>query len=299
MEIKQKKKKTSGIYKITNTITGKIYVGQSSTLDSRWWKHQWFLNNGSHHNRHLQASWNKYGAEAFTFEIIEECAPNLLDEKEAYWINYYDSYYHGYNLDFGGQGIRGYKHTEEEIQKMRRIQAPAIVLQFDLEFNLIKRWDGGATHIHKVLGFTSQSISLRCRHLIHPTMTPYKYCYWVYEDEYRSKNFTWDNYLKNIPATSIGDICKLKTKENIIQYDENRNFIKLWSDLGELLDQGYDVDRIRLICNHTGKLKTYKNYIWAYESYDFSDGYFDVLHKPKKNHLLECAKLIKLIVTVI
>ena len=46
---------------------------------------------------------HKYGKENFTIEVIEKCDQQLLNEREKYWINYYDSYEKGYNSTLGGQ----------------------------------------------------------------------------------------------------------------------------------------------------------------------------------------------------
>ena len=45
----------------------------------------------------------KYGVEHFSCSVIETCAENELDEKEIYWINFYDSYKKGYNMTIGGK----------------------------------------------------------------------------------------------------------------------------------------------------------------------------------------------------
>lgn len=285
--MKMAKQIAKGIYKITNKVNGKIYIGQSSNLIGRWVKHKNFLKNDNHHNRHLQAAWNKYGEDNFIFEVIEECDIDELDDKENYWINYYDSYHNGYNLDYGGKGIRGYKHTSAEINKMRRIQNTPIILQFDLNFNFVKRWIGGATHISKELHITRQSIVSRCRHIMRGEMSPYKGYYWVYEAEYESDNFSWDKYLNNIPAIKVSSLYKFKMTKNIVQYDRNFSLIRVWDSLNGLMDEGYDIDRIRIICNKKGNFKTHHDYIWAYEGYDFSDGYFDDIkyyyNNPRKN----------------
>ena len=49
------------------------------------------LNNKKHWNKHLQSSWNKYGAEQFTFETLEQVETEALTERVQYWINYYNS----------------------------------------------------------------------------------------------------------------------------------------------------------------------------------------------------------------
>lgn len=153
-----------GIYSITNKVNGKMYVGQSSDIENRWKKHIRFLNDKSHHNKHLQAAWNKFGEENFEFKVIEECKENELNERETYYISKYDTYNSGYNLDLGGEGIRGYKHTPEQILKMRKAHNPLVVLQFDLSKNLIKRWDGGIGRVNKELHYTRECIRRLCCH---------------------------------------------------------------------------------------------------------------------------------------
>jgi len=53
--------------------------------------------------------------ENFLFEVIEEVENEKLDEREKYWINYYDSYYNGYNATLGGRLIELYNWNIEEI----------------------------------------------------------------------------------------------------------------------------------------------------------------------------------------
>jgi len=76
-----------GIYKITNLINGRVYVGQSDNLTNRKQNHFYRLERNEHHNEHLQKSYNKYGKEKFIFEIIEET--DDLDNREIFWVNEY------------------------------------------------------------------------------------------------------------------------------------------------------------------------------------------------------------------
>ena len=69
-------RRTCFIYAITHTASGKRYVGSSVDPHYRWIKHRCELNGNKHHCRHLQNAWNKYGACAFTFSIIETLASN-------------------------------------------------------------------------------------------------------------------------------------------------------------------------------------------------------------------------------
>lgn len=90
---------TTGIYKITNLINNKIYIGQSIHIEKRWKEHKYY---SSQEKTAIQAAFKKYGLSNFSFEVIEECSKEKLDEREIYWIKFYNSYYNGYNMTKGG-----------------------------------------------------------------------------------------------------------------------------------------------------------------------------------------------------
>ena len=111
--------KICGIYKITNKVNGKCYIGQSIDIIKRWkTEYKWY-----HVNKHLLAAFNKYGLENFNFEIIEECEPSLLNEREQFWIGIYNSFDRnfGYNKTLGGAGTPGrtFVMSEETKNKIR------------------------------------------------------------------------------------------------------------------------------------------------------------------------------------
>lgn len=92
-----------GIYKITNLVNGHSYIGQSIDIARRWRAHRSYNKTEVGH-RPLYRAFEKYGLDNFSFEIIEECDKKFLNEREQYWINYYDTFYNGYNLTEGGDG---------------------------------------------------------------------------------------------------------------------------------------------------------------------------------------------------
>ena len=93
------------IYKITNQINGKIYIGKTmKTIPERWKEHCQDYTRERCEKRPLYSAMNKYGLEAFTIEQVEECSDEILNERETYWIEYYGSFKNGYNATRGGDG---------------------------------------------------------------------------------------------------------------------------------------------------------------------------------------------------
>lgn len=116
-------KSICGIYTIQNLITGKYYVGESIRVYERWRDHLRDLRTNTHDNKHLQASYNKYGKENFSFTLIEECIPEIRFSREKYWIKEYNSFYHGYNMTEGGEDPKYYKDDNGEIKEWRHKNA--------------------------------------------------------------------------------------------------------------------------------------------------------------------------------
>lgn len=77
----------TGIYRIVHTATGREYIGQAADISQRWRAHRRRLTAGNHHAPHLQSAWAKYGATAFMFEMLEECAVAELDAREQHWLD--------------------------------------------------------------------------------------------------------------------------------------------------------------------------------------------------------------------
>jgi group I intron endonuclease len=90
-----------------------MYIGKTVNLYKRKSTHLWKLKNGLHPNNHIQSAFNKYGKENFEFVILEMCSESKLNEKEIYYIEYYDSIVTGYNQTKGGEGALGRTVTED------------------------------------------------------------------------------------------------------------------------------------------------------------------------------------------
>lgn len=112
------------IYKITNKLTGKVYIGQTIREPKiRFYEH---MNDKTSMDYFHQAV-RKYGSDNFTMEVIDSAeTQEELNNKEIYWIKYYDAYAkdetsHGYNTNYGGDMNPMFCDVvkEKHLQRMR------------------------------------------------------------------------------------------------------------------------------------------------------------------------------------
>lgn len=105
------------IYKITNTINYKCYIGQTIKVpEERWRQHKRNMNYESCKSIALYKAFRKHGIDNFTFEVIETgIAVEDLNEKEIWYIAEYCSRTNGYNMVDGGKSVRGYKFTKDTL----------------------------------------------------------------------------------------------------------------------------------------------------------------------------------------
>lgn len=102
------------IYKITNIINKKVYIGQTKqSAEQRFIQHKSHARTGHSHHK-LARALRKYGDENFIIEIIEECDYSILDDRERYWISFFNSVNEGYNTLLGGQDKSCYYIIENE-----------------------------------------------------------------------------------------------------------------------------------------------------------------------------------------
>lgn len=111
-----------GIYRIVNTVTGESYIGQSTDIAERFNQHVYHRT--ATNTFEVDKDMNVLPLDRFSFQILELCKPEELDEKESYYIDYYKSNIYGYNKIAGGQHNIGEsnpnaKLTAQEIYDIR------------------------------------------------------------------------------------------------------------------------------------------------------------------------------------
>lgn len=131
-----------GIYKITNKINGHAYIGQSIHIEERWTDEKYASKTVDHkdYDSILSRAFRKYGIENFNFEILERCSKEDLMEKEQYYINKYDTYFHGYNGTTGGEGNPNnyIKISPKDLLEIYRLLKDTTIPQKDIakQFNV-------------------------------------------------------------------------------------------------------------------------------------------------------------------
>ncbi len=154
-----------GIYKITNLINSKIYIGSSVHISNRKSGHFSHLRKNIHPNKHLQAAFNKYGEDNFVFEILETLDDSeFLRLKEDQYIKKFDATNskigynckdnvintyikftkeHRENLSKSHKGKKQSQEAKDRIRKARKNQVDCghiAILQFDLEDNFLQEY---------------------------------------------------------------------------------------------------------------------------------------------------------------
>lgn len=105
------------IYSIYNNISEKRYIGQTiQPFHKRVYQHFYQAKKGV--DTPLYHALRKYPKSNFKIEIVEECDKSLLNQREVYWINYFNTFTNGYNCDIGGAGTNQFKHSEATKMKM-------------------------------------------------------------------------------------------------------------------------------------------------------------------------------------
>lgn len=135
------------IYKITNQVNGKSYIGQTITsINTRMLKH---FSNAKKATTGIDYAIQKYGKENFEIEQVCECANENLDDLERYYIQYYNTYNDGYNLTTGGQDIST-KIQLNEFEVVHKYLAGKTIKELCELYNCCDKVISRILHDHKV-----------------------------------------------------------------------------------------------------------------------------------------------------
>ena len=128
----------TGVYKITNEVNNKVYIGQSVNIATRWSEHlrRPFNQNDKNYDSYFYRSIRKYGIENFTFVILEQCSQKNLNDREQYWINFYQAFRKefGYNLTSGGDGSQscGRFLDTDSVNEIKKLLLHTAKTQWDI-----------------------------------------------------------------------------------------------------------------------------------------------------------------------
>lgn len=144
-----------GIYKITNLLNGKSYIGQSVHIERRWIEHC-LPSKSSIISKAIQ----QYGKNNFKFEVLEECSKNQLNQRENFWIQYYNTLTpNGYNIAEDTESVHTtYCYYDKEILfsiiedlKHSNLTFKQIGEKYHLNSSTISRINSGMIHVQEGL----------------------------------------------------------------------------------------------------------------------------------------------------
>ena len=256
------------IYKIWNEDNDKLYIGQTSIgIKARWSQH---LKNYLTNNAVIYRAMRKHGAGVFHIELIEECDNSLLDEREKYWIAYYDSYHHGYNSTPGGTVLpSGKMHP--------RVNDTLIKSLWDEGFSISdiqeKTGNSNTTIREHLMDYPSYSIKESIKRASKKSGESKRIAIsqWDLNGNFINtySSLTEASEKTGIPLANIGK-CIYWTKDNempekikpkIYQYDLNGNLLNIYNTKQEAANLLHlDSGSIAKVCQ--GKRKTCGGFIW-------------------------------------
>lgn len=280
------------IYKATNIINGKVYIGQTTnTINRRRTEHYYNAMNGDS-NQVFYRAIRKYGKDSFSWEIIDKAdTKKELCEKEIYWIEYYNSYIgkkdcNGYNMSIGGEtnkgailsketrrkmsvsragkgnAMYGRKMTDAQKERLRKIATSENnptnkpVIKLSLDGKILDRYHSCAESARAIGGDTSHIASC-CRG---ERLVGYGYL-WLYEDDYDEGLVKERIKILNKSKKNLN----ISKRKKVVQLSLDGKFIKSFNSISdaEMEVTGKIVCAIGRCCR--GKAKTYKGFKWMYE----------------------------------
>lgn len=242
-----------GIYKITNKINGKCYIGQSINIEQRLKNHK-----SSKVDKPLYRAFKKYGIENFTFEILEQCKREELNEKEIKYIEIYNSTTdgNGYNLEHGGE----FKDiTLCEYSKKKQVENFKKAIK-NMPKEDFEKWHKKIGEKHK-----GKTVSEEQRKKISKTLKEY------YKDEKARERLSKNNKGKKRSLSARLKLSMSQQKvmakyaKKVLQYDLENNFITSYDSLQDVKEcnKFYNLGNISACCNN--HRKTAYGFKWKYD----------------------------------
>lgn len=267
------KNRKSGIYKFTNILNGVIYIGSASDFYNRFCDHKYDLRSNVHANNKFQRSYNKYGEENFTFEVLEivEDKTKLIEREQHYLdtllfaqeyiiSNFQDDRFGelGYNINPLANGTFGYKHTEEAKKKVGDANRHP-----NLKTRGEKHYNFGGTQSKE----TNEKRIITLKKIAQTEER--KASYKKFNDLHKENKtglYSEEAQLKRMETR----VRKIKegtyksgsggTPKKVEVYDLNKNLLVTYRTINLAVEAGYDYYKIKDVSN--GTLKNYKDLIF-------------------------------------
>lgn len=290
------------IYKITNLINGKVYIGQTVNkngfngrydrkgkgVERTYKKHENYKKLGYGYNKHLFDSIMKHGFDAFKVDEIFDISfsKEELNIKEKCWIQFYDSYKDGYNNNLGGDGNSGYEGLKGENNPMAKP-----IIQLNLDGSFVRKWSC-MEHASQELNISKSTISNMCNEKLDKNGYGYKsaggFLWMLLEDYNDGKEIIYNNM--------VGEY----NKEPVIQLSLKGKFIREFESISEASRtiKGITTGKISKCCQN--KRKSHGGFMWIYKkNYSTNNEYcWNGIHNGEKVSIiclttLECFEAIK------
>lgn len=251
------------IYKVTNKINGKIYIGKTYNFEKRKREHLYDINNNLPFHRALK----KYGIENFVWEIVDTAnSDDEAREKESQWIKELNSCIHspdsnGYNITIGGEGGVSWNSR--------------LVLQFSMEGEFVDEYLSCACADYEC-GLYSGAVQRACQDL--GSSCGYQ---WRYKDDVNSDS---------IPPYHRESSRKLE----VVQADKYGSFIKEFISVTQASKE-LSLSRSNISSCLTGRSKTCGGFQWKYAEEFYKDGCGKIEGYDIKNEIVQLTKEYKFV----
>lgn len=282
------------IYKITNKINGKVYIGQTiRNISYRWEEHLRCSNNSKRDKCEypLYRAIRKYGKENFIIDKIETCDIKILDEREIFWIDFYNSYdkNYGYNQTRGGRGTRHIEYDEiflrydngespAEISEHMHISRSNLyqILKGYKNYDRNIVWERSKKYLSKKKGtpirqydldgnFIAEYASSKAAARVVAETTARNISKSCQLKNCLSGNFQW-RYATDEPPEKYNGRLRYMNKK-VYRFDINLNLIKIYESVSQAArETGFDRAAISKCCNGNKNYKTVGNFIWSYSN---------------------------------